>query len=151
MLLKNLKFSQFSLPSEPLEAPLLNYAHFNIWARTHLFSSPTLINNPVNCKNGEPLQPLCKLCFSRLDRVLLAHSPLHHHMKFITCYWTLLSSEESQFEQGEIFMTLAYKLKHQVLELTRIKEIISAITFWLSDNERTLFNSKVIYTRKESD
>ena len=40
------------------------------------------------------------------------------------------SSEESQFEQGEIFEDLqVYKLKRQTPELTRTKETIPAVTF----------------------
>lgn len=98
ILFKNLKPIWFSL----------NFP-FNLMSeQRQVCSSPTVINNPVDGQHGEPLQPLRELRLAGLDRVLLAQSPLHHHVKLVTCHRAHLHQKRIGLSEGEFSRTFEY-------------------------------------------
>lgn len=46
----------------------------------------TVINESVDSKDNQPLQPLHKLRLTSTNGILLAHPPLHHLVELVTGY-----------------------------------------------------------------
>lgn len=66
-----------------------------------------MVNESVDGKNDELLQPLHKLGFAGSDWVFLAHPPLHHLVKLIAGYRA--HSHQERVGLGKREPTAAYK------------------------------------------